>query len=193
MTTNEPHRPHLAVLIGSTRPGRAGRAVGEWVFEQASTRDDVSAELLDLADFDLPLLAEATVPGAAMGRYENPQTQAWSAAVSRFDGFLWVTPEYNHSMPGAMKNAFDVLYPEWRYKTVGLIGYGASGGVRAVEHWRLSMANAFLFPVRGQLELSLFTDWGADGFAPGDRRATELGGLINQVVELDSALVSLRS
>ncbi len=185
--------PSFAVLIGSTRPGRLGASVGAWAHEVASARSDLTVDVLDLADFDLPLLNEPTIPGAAQGNYENPATAAWSAAVAKYDGYLWVTPEYNHSVPAAMKNAFDVLFGEWRYKVAGLVGYGASGGVRAVEHWRVIMANAFLFPVRGQLELSLFADFGPDGAAPGERRAGELGTVLDQMVELNSALRTLRS
>lgn len=186
-------KPRIAVVIGSTRPGRAGEAVGKWVSEQAARRDDATFEVVDLADFDLPLLSEPTVPGAAGGSYERPETTAWAAAVKDFDGYVWVTPEYNHGVPAAMKNAFDVLYVEWNHKAVGFVAYGVDGGVRAVEHWRSIVANAMMVAVRAQLSLSLFTDWNDTGFAPSARRVGELNGMLGQLVAMAGAVKVLRA
>lgn len=182
----------IAVVLGSTRPGRAGAAVADWVMSQLAGRDDATFEVLDLETFDLPLLDEPTVPGAANRDYATPQTREWSAAVDRFDGFLWVSPEYNHGVPAALKNAFDVLYPEWGNKAAGLIGYGYDGGVRATEQWRVILINAHLYAVRAQLSLSLVTDWADGVFTPSERRAGELANLATQVVNLAEALRPLR-
>ena len=182
----------IAIVLGSTRPGRKGAAVAQWVLEQVSSRPDAEFELVDLADFDLPLLCEPTVPGAAKGHYETPQTQAWSAAIEPFDGYLWVTPEYNHGVPAAFKNAFDVLYPEWGHKAAGLIGYGFDGAVRAVEQWRTILVNAHLYAVRGQLALSVATEWPEGVFTHNERRGAELTTVVDQVVTLAGALAPLR-
>jgi NAD(P)H-dependent FMN reductase len=182
----------IAVVLGSTRPGRKGEAVAQWVLDRVAGRTDAEFSLLDLADFDLPLLSEATVPGAANREYETPQTRAWSAAIDPFDGYLWVTPEYNHGVPAALKNAFDVLYPEWGQKAAGLIGYGADGGVRAMEQWRLIMVNAHLYAVRAQLALSIMTEWPGGEFTPNERRAGELDTVVGQLVTLAGALAPLR-
>lgn len=195
MTTAHPTK--IGIILGSTRPGRRGEAVAAWVVDQASSYPtvadgDVAIELLDLAAFNLSLLAEPTVPGAANRAYENPETRAWSAAIDACDGFVFVTPEYNHSVPAALKNAFDVIYPEWGNKAVGLVSYGADGGVRAVEHWRAITANAHLVAVRGQVSLSLFTDWNGDAFSPIERRAGELRTLFDQVVSVTTTLAPLR-
>lgn len=184
--------PKIAIIVGSTRPGRLGSQVGEWVAKQAATRDDAEFELLELADFDLDLLSEATVPGAANRQYENPKTRVWSEKIDSFDGFVFVTPEYNHGVPAALKNAFDILYPEWGNKALGLVAYGADGGVRAVEQWRQIVANAHLFAVRAQVSLSLFTDMGETGFKPLERRAGELQTVLDQLIKLSGALEALR-
>lgn len=183
--------PRIAIIVGSTRPGRKGSAVGRWVAEQAATRD-ASYELVELADFDLPLLQEATVPGAADRDYETPQTREWSAAVDRFDGFVWVTPEYNHGVPAAFKNALDVLYPEWNHKAVGFVSYGADGGTRAVEQWRGIVANVMMVGVRAFVALSTFSDWQDDAFTPTERRAGELGRVFDQLEAMTVAISSLR-
>lgn len=182
----------IAVVLGSTRQGRKGEAVAQWVLDQARSREDARFELLDLATFDLPLLTEPTVPGSAKRNYETPQTREWSRAIDGFDGFVWVSPEYNHGVPAALKNAFDVLYPEWGHKAAAIVGYGADGAVRATEHWRTIMASAHLVAVRGQLSLSTMTEWAGNTFTPHERRPAELARLLDQLVRLVGALAPLR-
>lgn len=184
--------PRIAIIIGSTRPGRAGAAIGRWVHEQAQQRDDASYELVDLADFDLSLLNEALPLGAANRNYENPNTRAWSQEIDKYDGYVFVTPEYNHGVPAALKNAVDVLYPEWADKAVGFVGYGYDGGVRAIEQWRQIMANFRMTDVRAQVSLSLITDVKDGEFSPAERRAGEVGGVLDQLVPMASLLRQLR-
>ena len=186
-------KPKIAIVIGSTRPGRLGPEVADWVARQAKDRDLADYELLDVDDFDLELLNEETVPGAANREYDNENTRRWSAAVDSFDGFVFVTPEYNHSVPAALKNAFDVLYPEWSDKPVAFVGYGADGAVRAIEHWRTIVANARMVAVRAQVSLSLFHDMGDDGLSPMDRRDGELTTVFDQVEQMAGALAPLRA
>ncbi len=174
----------IGIIVGSTRPGRLGSGIGEWVLEEAKQHSGADFEIIEIADYDLSLLGEATVPGAANRNYENPNTTRWSQKIDELDGFVFVTPEYNHSVPAAMKNAFDVISPEWSDKTVAFVGYGADSGIRAVEHWRTIVANSHLYAVRPQLSLSLFTDFGATGFAPDERRQGELKGLLDVLIAL---------
>lgn len=181
------------MLLGSTRPGRKGEQVATWVLEQARTRDDAEYELLDLADFDLDLLDDATEPSDAGRRYDNARTQRWSEAVDSYDGFVWVTPEYNHGVPAAMKNAFDVLYPEWANKAAGLVGYGGVGGARAAEHWRGVLVAAKLFTTRSQLTVFTGTEFTDGRFTPGGRRARQVHNLLTELVEMTRALAPLRS
>jgi len=182
----------IAIVVGSTRPGRKGSAVAHWVHEHASGRDGVEFEVVELADFDLPLLAEAVVPSQAKRQYESAATRAWGARMDAFDGYLWVTPEYNHGVPAAMKNALDVLYPEWNHKSVAFVSYGVNEGVRAVEHWRSIVANVMMADVRAQLTFGTFTEWPDGVFTPGERRAGELETVLDQLIALTGAVATLR-
>ena len=147
----------IGIILGSTRPGRNGEQVAKWVLAQAAQRGTAEYELVDLADFHLPNIDEVNHP--ATGVYENEGTKAWSAAVAKFDGFVIVTPEYNHSTSGALKNALDFVYREWNNKAVGFVGYGAMGGQRAVEHLRLIAGELQMADVRQQVAVSLLTDF----------------------------------
>jgi NAD(P)H-dependent FMN reductase len=186
-------KPTIAIVIGSTRPGRLGADVADWVARLAKERTLADYQVLDVAEFDLDLLNEPTVPGAANRDYDNEKTRRWSRAVDEFDGFVFVTPEYNHSVPAALKNAFDVLYPEWSDKPAAFVGYGADGAVRAIEHWRSIVANARMVAVRAQVSLSLFHDMGEDGLAPMERREDELSTVFDQVEQMAGALAPLRA
>src|SRR5205814_5098336 len=98
----------IAIIIGSTRPGRNGEAVAKWVYEIAKKRNDAEFELVDVKDFNLPLLDESIPP--SMGQYSKPHTKRWAAKIDSFDGFVFVTAEYNHGIPGALKNAIDFVF-----------------------------------------------------------------------------------
>src|SRR5437588_5747258 len=141
----------IAIILGSTRPGRNGEAVAKWVYEIAKKRTDAGFDLVDIKDFNLPLLDEPVPP--ILGQYSKPHTKTWAAKVASFDGFVFVTPEYNHGISGALKNAIDFLYAEWNNKAAGFVGYGSAGGVRAVEHLRLVMAEVQVATVRSQVML----------------------------------------
>src|SRR3989442_14198864 len=125
----------VAIIIGSTRPGRKAEAVARWAYDIARKRTDAEFEVVDIASFNLPLLDEPMPP--MFGQYSHDHTKAWSAKIASFDGFIFVTPEYNHATSGALKNAIDFLYNEWVNKAAGFIGYGATSGARAVENLRL--------------------------------------------------------
>jgi NAD(P)H-dependent FMN reductase len=125
----------IAIIIGSTRPGRKAEAIAQWVLDIARKRGDAEYELVDIAEYNLPHLDEAMPP--SMGQYSKAHTKAWAEKIASFDGFVFVTPEYNHSTSGALKNAIDFLYREWNNKAAGFVSYGSAGGVRAVEHLRL--------------------------------------------------------
>lgn len=181
----------IGIIIGSTRPGRLGESVARWVSGRASQRTDAEFALVDLKDYGLELLNEPTVPGAANRQYENPATRRWSQTIDALDGFVFVTPEYNHGVPAALKNAVDLLYPEWNHKAVGFVSYGADGGVRAVEHWRAIVANVLMHDVRAQVSLSVFLDFENGAFRPLERREGELDTLLSQLVSLTAALETL--
>ena len=171
----------IGIILGSIREGRAGESVAEWVAEQAQQREAATYELVDLKTFDVPLLTSATVPGAAQKQYDDERVRRWSEKIDSFDGFVFVTPEYNHGVPGAFKNAFDSLGDEWGDKPVGLVSYGAESGVRAVEQWRQIVANFRMYCVRQQGSIGRFTEFGDNGVEPNERRAGELATLFDQL------------
>jgi NAD(P)H-dependent FMN reductase len=183
----------IGVIIGSTRSGRLGESVARWVYDRAIQRSDAEFTLVDLKDFQLGLLDAAALPGVVNRQYDDPATRRWSTTIDSFDGFVFVTPEYNHGVPAALKNAVDVLYPEWNHKAVAFVAYGADGGVRAVEHWRVIAANVLMHDVRPQVSLSLFIDVVDGIFTPGERRAGELDNVLNHLVALTGALEGLRT
>lgn len=182
----------IGIIVGSTRPGRNGEAVARWVHELASQRTDATYELVDLEDFGLPLLDEP-VP-ASLGQYAQPHTQAWAAKVDSLDGFVFVTPEYNHATSGALKNALDFVYAEWNNKAAGFVGYGSAGGVRAVENLRLVMGELQVADVRTQVGLSLMTDFeNYSVFTPAAYHADILHAMLDQVVAWTEALEPVRA
>ena len=115
--------PRIGIILGSTRPNRNGEQVARWVFDIASQRADAEFELVDLRDYPLPHLDEPMPP--SLGQYANDHTKEWAQKIVSFDGFVIVTPEYNHGTSGVLKNAIDYLYAEWNNKAVGFVSYGA--------------------------------------------------------------------
>jgi NAD(P)H-dependent FMN reductase len=181
----------IAVILGSTRPGRKGEAVAKWVLEQAAARTGATYELVDLADFPLPHLDEAMPP--AMAQYAKEHTQAWSEKIAGYDGYIFVTPEYNHSTSGVLKNAIDYLYTEWNNKAAAFVAYGSVGGTRAVEHLRGIASELQLAHVRQQLSFSMFTDfenWSV--FTPGPQHAAAADVLFDQLETWAGAMQSVR-
>lgn len=181
----------VAVILGSTRPGRNGEAVANWFYELAKKRKDAEFELVDIRDFNLPLLDEPVPP--SQGQYSKEHTEIWSAKIASFDAFVFITPEYNHGIPGALKNAIDFLYREWNNKAAGFVGYGSAGGVRSVEQLRLVMAELQIADVRAQVQLSLFTDFeNFSVFKPAAYHEKSVNTLLDQVIAWASALKNLR-
>ncbi|TGG94168.1 NADPH-dependent oxidoreductase [Natronospirillum operosum] len=181
----------IAVVTGSTRPGRVNAAVAHWVLDHAHKVEGAEFELVDIADFDLPLLDEP-MP-ALMGQYSNEHTRQWAATVSKYDGYVFVTPEYNHSTSAALKNAFDYLNQEWNDKAAGFVGYGSAGGVRAVEHLRQIASEVRLAHVRDQVQLSLYTDFeNFSTFKPQDMQVDALNTMLKDLVRWAGAMKTLR-
>lgn len=173
----------VGIVVGSVREGRLGGQIGQWIKDQAEQRDPliegIEYELLDLKEFDVPLLTSPVIPGAAKKQYEDANVQAWSDAVDACDAFVFVTPEYNHGVPGPMKNAFDSLGGEWAGgKVVAFVGYGSAGAIRAVEQWRQIVSNFQMFTVRNEVNLSIFEDFANGELAPGERRPGELATVL---------------
>ncbi|WP_232498527.1 NADPH-dependent FMN reductase [Agromyces humatus] len=184
----------IGIIVGSTRPGRLGPLVGEWVQRNAKAQG-VSFELVDLHDFKLPMLEEPFPAGA--GNYQGAGANAWAHKVAEFDGFIFVTAEYNHSIPAALKNALDYVSAEWNNKAAGIVSYGSMGGVRAGEHLRQIFGELQIADVRQHVMFSLFTDFegamtGSPAFTPAEQKAGELQTQVDQVVAWADALRSVR-
>jgi NAD(P)H-dependent FMN reductase len=181
----------IAVIIGSTRPNRNGEAVAKWVYKITRKRSDAEFELVDIKDFNLPLLDEPVPP--SLGQYSKPHTKVWAAKIGSFDGYVFVTPEYNHGIAGALKNAIDFLFAEWNNKAAGFVSYGSAGGARAVEQLRLVMAEVQIATVRNQVLLSLFTDFeNFSFFKPDPQKEASVNAMLDQVIAWGGALKTLR-
>jgi NAD(P)H-dependent FMN reductase len=184
----------IGIILGSTRPGRRGAAVARWVLENAATRSNADYELVDLADVPLPNLDERLSP--TLGLYEHEHTRAWAATVARFDGYVFVTPEYNHSIPGVLKNALDFVYGEWNDKAAGIVSYGGGdpGGARGAEQLRLILGELQIADVSGQVALSFRTDFtDAKEFTPASWQAHDLSKMLDQVESWSRALKPVRA
>jgi NAD(P)H-dependent FMN reductase len=181
----------IAIIIGSTRPGRKGEVVGKWAYDIAKKRTDAEFELVDLAEFDLPLLDEP-MP-ASLGQYSHDHTRRWSEKISSFDGYVFVTPEYNHSIPAALKNSLDFLHREFHNKAAGFIGYGAAMAARAIEHLKCVLAELQVASVRNQVGLSMFTDFESFSvFKPAPMQEKYVNDMLDQLIHWSSALQPLR-
>jgi NAD(P)H-dependent FMN reductase len=182
----------IAIVVGSTRPGRNGDTVARWGHQLAAKRPDAEFELVDVADYGLPLLDEPVPP--SMGQYSNEHTKRWAAKIAEFDGYVFVTPEYNHSTSGALKNALDYLYAEWNNKAAGFVGYGTAGGTRAVEQLRLIASELQMATVRAQVSLSLFTDFeNFSAFNPAGHHEIAMNTLLDQLISWSRAMKSTRA
>lgn len=144
--------PKIAVIIGSTRASRFADKPATWLIKQAAAREDMTAELVDLRDFDLPLFDEM-----ASNKWmpsQDPKAIAWQEKLAEFDGYIFITAEYNHSITGALKNALDQAYNEWNRKPMGYLGYGGVGAARAIEHLRTIGVELAMVPVHGAVHIS---------------------------------------
>ena len=181
-----------AIIVGSTRPGRHSDTVAKWVYDIAGKRKDAEFEVVDIKDFNLPLLDESIPP--SQNKYSQAHTKVWAAKIDQFDAFVFVTAEYNHSVPGALKNAIDFLYKEWNNKAAGFVSYGSAGGARAVEQLRLIMAELQIADVRAQVMLSLFTDFeNYSVFKPAAFHEKSVNDMLDQLIAWGGALKTLRN
>lgn len=185
--------PRLLVIVGSTRPGRVGRSVADWLVALAGRHGGFEVDLADLKELDLPMMNEPHHP--RLRRYQFDHTKAWSARVDSADAIVVVTPEYNGTFSAPLKNAIDYLSSEWLRKPLGIVAYGGiSAGSRAATNLRqvaatlgmvMSLVNVMIGMVREHLQ--------ADGsFAPPEATNKAATGMLDELAELDGALRPLR-
>jgi NAD(P)H-dependent FMN reductase len=181
----------IGIIMGSTRPGRNTEAVAKWVHGIAKKRNDAEFELIDLNDFKLPLLDEPVTP--MMHQYSKPHTKKWAEKIGSLDGFVFVMPEYNHSISGALKNAMDYLFQEWNNKAAGFVSFGSAGGVRAVEHMRQVLGELMVADIRENVQLSLFADFeNFSKFKPAERHEASVNNMLEQLIPWVEAMKSVR-
>jgi NAD(P)H-dependent FMN reductase len=145
--------PQIQVILASTRPGRFGEKPAAWLIDRLSTRSDLVAELIDLRDHPLPLFDQPAPPARTLRDYPNTEIARWGRTVDRADGFVVVTPEYNHGYPASLKNALDYVFPELNRKPITFVGYGNVGGARAIEQLRLVAVELEMAPLRHAIHI----------------------------------------
>lgn len=181
----------IALILGSTRPGRRGDQIAAWALQAARAHGGAEYELIDLADHNLGNLDEPGNPN--LQQYQHDHTRAWGALIDSFDGYVFVVPEYNHSYPGALKNALDYVYREWNDKAAGIISYGGwVSGARAAEALRLVLAELQVATVRAQPTISTHAGFHTGAFAPPAGLETAMGGMLDQVLAWSGALREVR-
>lgn len=151
-------KPKIAVVLGSTREGRFADVPGKWIAKVAAERGDLDIELIDLRDFPMPFFNE--VASSAWVPSTNVEAQKWQKKVDQYDGFIFVSGEYNRGPSAVLKNALDYAYSEWNKKVAAFVGYGGVGGARAIEQLRLHAIELQMAPVRTAVHI-VWADYAA--------------------------------
>lgn len=181
----------IGIVIGSVRKGRNAEAVSKWMYDFASSRGDAHYELVDLIDYKLPLLGQEIPP--EQQEEANVAIKSWSEKMAIYDGYIFITPEYNHAVGGALKNALDYLNPELNNKAAGFVGYGSLGGARAHENMRLILGELQVADVRTAVTFSLMTDFeNMTLFKPADFHKGNASVMLDQLLAWSRALKTLR-
>lgn len=175
---------NIGIILGSTRPERVSPQVGKWLKEMADKRGDANYEIVDIKDYKLPLMGESNdVSGIVK----------WNEKLATLDGFVFITPEYNHSIPAALKNALDLAREPWNNKSAGIVSYGSTGGARAAEHLRGILGELQVADVRVHPTLSLFLDFeNFSVFKPQALHSENINAMLDQVIRWAKALKTLR-
>src|SRR5208283_1540394 len=143
----------IHVIIGSTRQNRFSEKPARYILNELKKKEDVQAELIDLRDWPLPFYDEPISPAINKGNYSNELGKKWAAKVGEADGYIMVTPEYNHGYSAVLKNALDWVFPEWNGKPVGFVSYGNAGGARAIEQLRQVVIELQMVPIRSAIHI----------------------------------------
>lgn len=183
----------LHVIIASTRPGRVGPTIAQWFYQFALEHGQFETELVDLADFHLPVFDEPVHP--RLKQYQHDHTKRWSASVEAADAFVFVTPEYNFGPPPSLLNALNYLYQEWNYKSVAFVSYGGvSGGLRAVQMEKLTVTTLKMVPLMEQVMIPFFSQFINDEgvFAANETHEKAATEMLNELLRWAAALETLR-
>ncbi|WP_312948496.1 NAD(P)H-dependent oxidoreductase [Agrobacterium sp.] len=184
----------LKIIIGSTRPGRVGPTVAEWVKNTAVSHGKFDVELIDLVDFNLPLLDEPAHPG--MQQYQHDHTKKWSQAIASADAYIFVTPEYDYFPPASIVNAIQVLFREWNYKAAGVVSYGGiSGGLRSSQMLRSLLSNVNAYGIYHVVPVPFFSQFISDDdkFTPNEQMGDGLNLMLDELAKWTDALKVIRA
>jgi NAD(P)H-dependent FMN reductase len=185
--------PNLTIIVGSTRPGRAGAPIAQWFAARAKDHGGFDVNVVDLAELDLPLLDEPNHP--RLRKYTQRHTKDWSALVDAGDAFVFVTPEYNYGYPASVKNAIDYLHQEWQHKPVGFVSYGGvAAGTRAVQQLKQVVTTLRMLPVFESVNIPFHTQFlDSDGvFHPNEVLDQAADAMLDELVRTEAALRPLR-
>jgi NAD(P)H-dependent FMN reductase len=183
----------LLVIIGSTRPGRVGPAVADWIIERARARDDFEVRVADLAEQNLPIFDEPKHP--RFGEYTHQHTKDWSALVAASDAFVFVIPEYNYGINAATKNAIDYLNKEWANKAAGIVSYGGvAAGTRAAQMLKQVFSALRLVPVVDSVNIPFVREFLDDDgrLKPNEIMETAATAMLDELVRMTAAFQPLR-
>ena len=143
----------MHVIIGSTRQNRFSEKPARYIFDELKKKENIQVELIDLRDWPLPFYDEVISPAVNKGNYASELGKKWAAKVGEADGYIMVTPEYNHGYSAVLKNALDWVFPEWNGKPVGFVSYGNAGGARAIEQLRQVVIELEMVPIRSAIHI----------------------------------------
>lgn len=143
----------IQIILGSTRPERFGDKPAHYLRDELNQKPGVEAELIDLRDWPLPFYDEPIAPARNQGNYANPLGKQWAGKVAEADGYIMISPEYNHGYSAVLKNALDWVGPEWKDKPVGFVGYGNAGGARAIEQLRQVVVELSMHPLKSAIHI----------------------------------------
>jgi NAD(P)H-dependent FMN reductase len=186
--------PNLIIVIGSTRPGRAGLPIAQWFTARATAHQGFDVTVVDLAELALPLLDEPNHP--RLNQYTKHHTKAWSAIVEAADAIVFVTPEYNYGYPAVLKNAIDYLHHEWKYKPVGFVSYGGvAAGTRAVQQLKQVVTTLKMLPVFESVNIPFHSQFIDDEgrLEPNEIMEKAADAMLDELVRTEAALRPLRA
>jgi NAD(P)H-dependent FMN reductase len=183
---------NLKIIIASTRPGRKGVILADWIYEKAKADPNFNIEMIDLAAINLPFMDEPHHPG--LQQYTHQHTRDWSSKIADADAFVLVTPEYNHGYPATIKNAIDFLYHEWRHKPIGFVSYGGiSAGTRSIQLLKPVLVSLDMVPLTAAVNVPFFTKFIEDDkFAATEDQNRMAAGLFAELKKWAESLSHLR-
>jgi NAD(P)H-dependent FMN reductase len=187
-------KPVLQIIIGSTRPGRVGSAVADWIIDRARARGDFEVEVADLAVVNLPIFDEPDHP--RLRRYTHQHTKDWSEIVDRSDAFVFVIPEYNYGFNAATKNAIDYLHQEWLNKPAGIVSYGGvAAGTRAAQMLKQVLSALKIVPVTDSVNIPFVREKiDEDGrLKPNEIMEDAAAAMLDELARWSQALAPLRA